>query len=250
MVNRWSPIAAVLLTACSIPDVTFTQALPADGSAGSGAVQHTVTARWSLKHFTTGAVIGCPPSGDVARVAAEPWNPVTQQPAGAVVAQEFACTAGMGAFQLPSDLYLMGVSIRTTAGQTLMNSAVFVANVTRDGQLDVILYDDAGYVAFNWDIVNKATQMRISCATARLTASDAIEMIETDLATGTSAGDDYLCDDHFGTTVAMLPGHYKIQVAAVNNSAVVSDVATFADVQVVARDVTDVGSVKIFVPVP
>jgi hypothetical protein len=133
----------------------------------------------------------------------------------------------------------------------VVNSAVEFADVTRgDGELELTMFDDAGYVSFSWDVVNKATQARLSCASAGITASDAIEMVETNIANPANpTGDDFLCDAHLGTTAAMPPGHYTLAIAAVKNSTAVGDVVTFPDVQVVASDVTDIGNVRISVPV-
>lgn len=257
MVNRSYLVAAALLAACSIPDVTFTRGLPdaAPGDAGSdgtGVVNRTITARWTLKHFTTGALFTCAHTSDVARVVAQPWDPVTQLTTGApIVTQDFACTAGMGVFTVPSDKYRMSVAIRTAAGQVLEDSAIEFADATqRDGTLQVTIFDDAGYLAFSWDLLNKATQARVSCATAGITPSDRVEIDETNLANpGNPISDLFNCDDHFGTTDGLIPGHYSLSIRAVKNSATIGDVATFADVQVVAGGVTDLGNIKLPVPV-
>jgi hypothetical protein len=255
MVNLSYLLAAAQLAACSIPDATFTTPAPADASAGDagsdGGVQRTVTARWTLKHFATDAVISCPDASDIARVVAQPWSPVTQQPTSApTISQDFACTAGMGVFMVPSDRYRMSVAIRTTTGQVVMNSDIEFADVTQGGgELRVIMFDDAGYITFSWDLRKKATQESVSCASAGITASDAIEMVETNIANpAIPTADDFDCDNHLATTAALATGHYALSINAVKNSAAFGDEVTVSDVQVVARDAIDIGNVKINVP--
>ena len=245
-------VVGLLLAACSLPDVTFTRLTADAGADGAGAALRMVTATWSFKHLASGATLSCPHSTDVARVQYQPWGGAAQQPTGTLAFTDVACAAGTGAIMVPADVFRMSVSIRSAAGQVLANSNIEVIDTARGKDLlEAKLFDDAGYLSLSWDVVNRSTMARISCATAGIKPSDAIEMIESDATNpGGFTSDAFLCDNHFGAAGPLPAGHYTLSIGAVKNSSAFGDAVTIGDAQVMASDVVDLGNVKIKVPVP
>jgi hypothetical protein len=255
-------IFAALLTGCTVPDVTFTKQGGDAGGAGGGGSDaglgtgggppRDVLVRWSLRHLATGAQFNCPQASDIARVKSVAFDPATQEGSTKVFTFDFNCTDGEGLIVLPDNFYLITVSILTSTEVTLAISSVEIVDTTvGDDSADARLFDDAGHLAVIWDVLNKATQARVSCAMAGLSGADTIEVVATSLADPIKTFHDrYFCDDHFGTSQPLFPGHYSLSINAARGGAAVGDPAALADVQVMASNFTDLGTVQLKVPVP
>jgi hypothetical protein len=256
-------IVAALLTGCSVPDVTFTKLGgdaatgsggdgPGPGGGGGGGPPRDVLVRWSLRHLAPPGQIGCPQASDLARVTSVAYDPATQEGSTTKFTDTFNCTDGSGLITIPDNFYLILVSILTPAEVLLANSSLEIVDTTvGDDVADATFFDDAGHLSLIWDVQNKATQARVSCASAMLSGADTVEMVTTNIADPSKPFiDRYFCEDHFGTSQPLLPGHYTVSVNAIRGGAAVGDPVTVADVQVFASNVTDVGNVKLKVPVP
>ncbi|HET7502596.1 MAG TPA: hypothetical protein VFK02_16360 [Kofleriaceae bacterium] len=246
-------IALALLTGCTVPDVTFSKggSDPGTGSGGGGPDQEVLVG-WSLRHLATGTRINCPQTSDIARVTSVSWNPATQQPAGETFHDDFDCTDGSGLITLPDHFYLVSVAVLTPTEQPLASSSVEIVDTTvGDDAADATVFDDAGHLTLSWDVLNRATQARLSCADVGLSGADTVELVSINL-TDPSKNfvDRYFCDDHFGTSQPLPPGHYTLSITASRGGATFGDQVMFGDVQVVSSGVTDLGNVKLKVPVP
>ncbi|HEU4727858.1 MAG TPA: hypothetical protein VFT22_08225 [Kofleriaceae bacterium] len=254
-------VALALLTACTVPDVTFSKqgsdagAGNGGGDAGGGSgggPDREVLVEWPLRHLATGAGLNCPQASDIARVTSLPWNPATQQPRGAAFHDDFDCTDGSGLITLPDNFYLVSVAILSPTEQLLASSSVAIVDTTvGDDAADATVFDDAGHVTLSWDVLNKATQARLACADVGLSGADTVELVSTNMADPSKPlVDRYFCDDHFGTSRPLLPGHYTLSITASRGGAAFGDPVMFGDVQIMSSGVTDLGNVKLKVPVP
>lgn len=252
MVNRYI-VALLYVGACSIPDVRFTE-LTADaaGDTGNQAAMHAVVARWSFVHIGNPTLGSCPHASDVARVFAQPWDPTTQQTKAAAVPADFACADGQGTVELSTDAFLMWVDLRSATGQVLARSNKDVVDTARTGSsLEAKFYDDAGYVALSWKVVNKATLAGAPCGAAGITSSDWIEVAETLVdPPNYTYRDKFTCDDHFGTTGPLAPAHYSIIVKAVKNNAPIGDPVGVADVEIVLSGLAELTTAELKIPIP
>jgi hypothetical protein len=220
-------------------------------SSSTSSGDNVVTARWSFTHLASNSAGSCPHASDSAVIMSEPWDPETQAQTGPVLTDIFNCTDGRGTAALPDDTYLVWVEIQDAGGHVFAKSdQSFVDSSLGDTTIDMGFFDDGGYFFFSWDLIDKATNQRVSCRTAGITANGRVEVISTSIANSSYFKDDkFTCEDHFGTTDPLLVGHYVVSVNAEENDAIVGDPINVPDEVIVANSVRDLGDFKIKVPV-
>jgi len=218
----------------------------------SGHSDSVVSVDWSFAHLSGTGPVGCPHSDDIAVIMSQPWDADAQLTIGPPLMDPFDCSAGGADITLPDDTYLIWVEIQSATGQVIGRSdQFFVDTFLGDDAIQPFIYDDGGYFTFSWDLVSKATNARVSCASAGITGTDSsIDIVSTSIADMSYYKDDkFTCDDHFGTTDPLKPGSYTISVTAEQSAdGIVGDPSNFSNKLIVANQITDLGNIKIKVP--
>jgi hypothetical protein len=216
----------------------------------SGHSDSVVSVDWSFAHLSGSGPVGCAHSDDIAVVMSQPWDPDAQLEIGSPLMDPFDCAAGGADITLPDDTYLIWVEIQSVSGQIIGRSDQFVVDTSLgDHAIQPFIYDDGGFFTFSWDLVNKATNARLSCKSAGITGNGSVEIISTSIADMSYFKDDkFTCEDHFGTTDPLKPGSYTIAVDAEEANLGVGDTTTLTNKLIVANQITDLGNIKIKIP--
>ena len=95
-----------------------------------------------------------------------------------------------------------------------------------------------------------AAQAALTCQEAGITANGSVETIATSVANSQYfKADKFTCEDHFGTTDALLAGTYTVSVDAEVNNVAVSTPKNLTNKVITAPDgLTDLG--HILIPIP
>jgi len=215
-------------------------------SIGCSDSASVVTAQWSFTHLATNAPAQCTSASDMAVVRAQTWAPDTQA-TGTSFSGSYSCAAGKGTVTLNDGTYLVWVEIRNSTGVVAQSGKTVVDTSQGDKTVNAGFYDDGGYFSFSWDLISKATNGRVSCKTA---TSGKVEITSTSVATKMVTKDQFACDDHFGTTKALLVDTYTISISALNagGSAAIGDVSTLTNQSTIPGQATDLANIKISVP--
>ena len=218
-------------------------------SDGGGSTEAVVTARWKFTHLADNSPRSCPVGFATATIVSQATDPVTHLGAGATIVDKFNCSDGQGTITLPDDTYLVWVQIENDTGSQIYTKSqqTFVDTSLGDTTIDINILDDGGYFFLTWDLVKAGTQTPLTCAAAGVTASGSVEAVSTNLATSQRIiTDKFTCEDHFGTTDALLAGTYAVTIDALDSSDRALSDPTTVTKQITAPDgLTDLGHILI-----
>jgi hypothetical protein len=189
----------------------------------------TISAEWSIKNIA-GQTLTCPPGITTAAVYAQPVDPNTYQPIGAIPnPDKFDCAAGVG-FTAPLAPAIYEVWVELVNDNNTMKYAVspsrneasptekfpdgyFLDLRAVDLPYKTTFYDDGGYFQFDWDTRDAANQP-IPC--------EDLGFLWTSVTNGSYSADErFYCDRNpaeFGLSQEILQGAYTIEVSAVNEA--------------------------------
>lgn len=209
-----------------------------------------VTARWTFTHLADRSPRSCPVGFATATIVSQPTDPVTHRGVGTTVVDKFDCADGIGTISLPDDTYLVWVEIESDDGsQTYTKSQqTFVDTAFGDATVDIDILDDGGYFFLTWDLVDSVTQKPLNCSEAGVTSDGSVEAISTNMATSQKIiTDKFTCEDHFGTTDALLAGNYTVAIDALDSTdRALSSRSTTVSKTITAPDgLTDLGHILI-----
>jgi hypothetical protein len=209
-----------------------------------------VTATWTFHHLADHSVRSCPVGFNTATIVSQPTDDGTHRGVGTTIVDKFDCAAGSGTITLPDDNYLVWVQIENDSGSSVYTKSEqsFVDTSVGDSRIDVDILDDGGYFFLTWDLVDAVSHAPLSCAQAGVTASGSIETAAS-IAGSQSVliTDKFTCEDHFGTTGALLAGNYVVSVDALDSSnKALSSQSTVVTKSITAPDgLTDLGNIMI-----
>jgi hypothetical protein len=216
----------------------------------SGSSDSVVTARWQFTHLADKSPRSCPVGFATATIVSQPTDTVTHRGFGTTIVDKFDCADGIGTISLPDDTYLVWVEIESDDGtQTYTQSQqTFVDTSFGDATIDIDILDDGGYFFLTWDLVDSVSQKPLTCAEAGVTSSGSVEAISTNMATSQKIiTDKFTCEDHFGTTDALLAGNYTVAIDALDSTdRALSSRSTTVSKTITAPDgLTDLGHILI-----
>jgi hypothetical protein len=217
-------LVVALVTGCSIPDVTFMTGDNAaiDAGVDTPAVTRQVSARWTFNHRQTGEQFPCPPSAVSAQVLVNPWDPVAQM-AGATQTFTAKCSPNLGTFLLPPGTYVAHMVVQDDIGTNLVVSDFqYVDTTVGTAIAEFSFFDDAGFFAFSWALLDHAGGARVTCAQAGISNAGWIELVATPSTGGPITARLNNCDHHIGSTPALPPGSYTFQVRGREAGAIVT----------------------------
>lgn len=188
-----------------------------------------VGATWQIKHFASGAEIGCPPGFDTAALYNQPLD-TNGNEVGQPIIDLFDCTANAGrSAALPPTSYETWIEITTHDNSSVYAKSVpaFVDVTDVDLTYNTDIYDDAGYFGMAWTLVGKNSGSPLTCEQAGVTgASSGVEMLINVTGTMTMDMDQFPCDDYQGVSKAYPEGSYTVAVDAFTSAGQVSDSVT------------------------
>jgi hypothetical protein len=210
MVRPW--LALALLAGCSVPDVTFTESGNPDagpGSDGSTATNHQVAVRWTLNHLESGTLFACPFGTASTSIQVNAWNPETLIISSNTSMFQAPCGNGSQTITLPAGTYALHMLIQDSGGANLLVSDfVFVDTRAGDTTAEVLFYDDAGFFALAWEVLDHAGGTRQTCAAAGIPPNGWFELTSKNTDTNMTYVDKLACDDHLASTQPLPPGAY------------------------------------------
>lgn len=210
-----------------------------------------VTAQWQFTHLADNSPRSCPVGFTTATIVSQSIDPISHRGTGVTIVDKFNCSDGEGTISLPDDTYLVWVQIESDDGSQIYTKSKqsFVDTSLGDTTLDLIdILDDGGYFFLTWDLVDAGTQAPLSCAAAGVTADGSVEVISASMANSQQIiTDQFTCEDHFGTTDALLAGTYTVTIDALDASnRALSSRSTTATKTITAPDgLTDLGNILI-----
>jgi hypothetical protein len=210
----------------------------------------TVTVNWDFIHFADNTVRACPTNFGTATIVSQTIDDRTHLGTGTKFVDKFDCKDGAGTLVLPDgDTYLIWVQIENDAGTTLyaQSEEVFVDTARNVAPVDVVIYDDAGFFFFEWDLVDSVTNAPLSCSQAGVAgANGAVESSATIVGNASILfTDKFTCDDHYGTTDPLLAGNYTVSVEATVNDLSVGNAPAISKSIKAPNGLTDLGLVVI-----
>jgi hypothetical protein len=216
----------------------------------SGSSDSVVTARWQFTHLADKSPRSCPVGFATATIVSQATDPITHLGAGLTVVDKFNCSDLQGTISLPDDTYLVWVQIESDDGNQIYTKSAqtFVDTSFGDATIDIDILDDGGYFFMTWDLVAAQTQKPLTCSEAGVTSSGSVEAISTSMANSQKIiTDKFTCEDHFGTTDALLAGSYTVSIDALNSSDLaLSNPTVVTNKQITAPDgLTDLGHIVI-----
>lgn len=204
---------AVALAGCSIPDVTFTESSSPDagpGIDGSVGTNHQVAVRWTLNHLQSGTLFACPPGTASTSIQVNVWNPSTLEISETAAMFQAACGTGTQTISLPAGTYALHMLIQDDGGANLLVSDfVFVDTRAGNTTAQVLFYDDAGFFALAWEVLDHPGGARQLCADAGIPTTGWFELTSKNMGSSMTYVDKLACDDHLGSTQPLPPGTYS-----------------------------------------
>lgn len=220
-------VAAVC--ACDIPDVTFRKptALP-DATTGSDASALVpVNTRWTIVHRASGTAAGCPVTAFSTKILVNRWDSTSLTLDRATMEFPVDCAAAIATIELLRDVYVARMRIQDSGGNLLMVSDLQRVAPGQDDAISFEFSDDAGHVAFAWNLVDGAGEP-VSCAQAGISSQGGIRLVSSS-STGPLFTDLFACDDHVGSTALLPPGTYTFTVQGVKGVVPVTTVSDPAE---------------------
>ncbi len=175
-----------------------------------------ITANWSFKEVSTGAVLGCPAGFDTTAVYAYPVDGANQR-VGQPIIDLYPCSAFTGTNEYPADAYEVYLEITTASNSGLyaQSTAAIVDIVDRDATFTTTIIDDGGFFVFDWQLRGAVTGQQLSCADA---LADSVDITSTLNGTTQAFSDVYPCSQGSAYTAALPEGDYTLSVAALDSA--------------------------------
>ena len=235
-------LAALAVTGCVV-DRT-------DHLAGTIDDPVSISARWSLVDFATGATTPCPDGFGTALLVTQAVDD-SGAPTAPANRTRFACSDGVGSGNaLTEQVYQSWIEIRSDdQGQIYAQSIPQTFNVAKlDQPLTVTMYNDAGYAQLAWQLTDPAGHA-LDCGA--LTAPSMITVHGDNLVNPAATFDDhFVCEAGRAITHASLRATYAFTVSVVAAS---SKIGSSLPVTAAIADhnaVTDLGTITIPIPAP
>ena len=215
--------------------------------ADQGGDAATISARWSLRNMTDGAVTLCPPGIDTVQLFAQAIDDQGTPVADPSV-DLFDCDRGAGTSDgLVPDVYQVWIELRSHDLATLYAQSLSqILDVRRaDQKFSTDVLNDGGYFQLAWDLVGADSNRPIDCA--QVTGLDAIVAISTSVADPHRAYDDRLrCEDHATITGGLLAGAYRVSIDARASGTSIGSAIRLTDQTISGQNrVTDLGHLLI-----
>ncbi|MBA3394929.1 MAG: hypothetical protein H0T89_19945 [Deltaproteobacteria bacterium] len=175
-----------------------------------------ITANWSFKEVSTGAVLGCPAGFDTTAVYAYPVDGANQR-RGQPIIDLYPCSAGTGTNEYPVDAYEVYLEITNSDNTQLyaQSTAAIVDITSRDATFTTTIIDDGGFFLFDWQLRGEVTGDPLSCAEA---LADSVDITSTLNGSTQAYTDVYPCSQGSAYTAALPAGDYTVSVAALDSS--------------------------------
>lgn len=188
-----------------------------------------VTAQWDLRSEATNQSLTCPPGTTTAAVHAQAVDGTYNLINGTEFIDLYDCNAKSGnSDPLPPTMYQVWVELTSEGGgsvyavSTSKNERAATENYPDAYFLDVTdvdqtfkttLFDDAGYIQFDWD-VRDAQNQHVACGGP----IDSIAALSTNVTNASLSYDDKMhCNSlNYGLTGDMQTGTYTVEISAVD----------------------------------
>lgn len=218
-----------------------------------------VSAEWDLRSEATNQSLTCPPGTTTAAVYAQPVT-ADYQLTGTPFIDLYDCNAHAGnSDPLPPTMYQVWVELTSEGGgnvyatSTSKNErsstenypdAYFIDVTDVDQTFKTTLFDDAGYLQFDWDILDASNQ-HVACGGP----IDSVAALSTNVTTPSLSYDDKMhCNAlNYGLTGDMQAGTYTVEISAVDANNRDLGAPTMKNNVVVKNhnQVTDLGTVQV-----
>jgi len=214
-------------------------------SDGAYSELASISARWSLRNMTDGAVTACPSGFDTTLVVTQPVDDFGV-PLAEPVADLFDCEdrAGTSTALFP-DVYQVWVEVRSHDLRTLYAQSLTQVLDVRDvdRQLSAELLNDGGYFQLSWDLVGASSNRPLACS--QIVGLDKIHAVSTSVSTAQFTYDDWFpCEDHVAISGGLLQGPYTIAIGAVTPDRSIGPATTLTNQVISGQNrVTDLGHV-------
>jgi hypothetical protein len=217
-------------------------------TVSGGTSDSLVTVQWRFTHLADNSPRSCPQGFATASIVSQSIDPITHRGTGVTIVDQFNCADLEGTISLPDDTYLVWVQIESDDGSQIYTKSAqtFVDTSFGDATIDVNILDDGGYFFLTWDLVDAVTEAALTCNEAGLTGDAAVESLAT-IAGNSSflVTDKFTCEDHFGTTGALLAGTYTVSVEATVNDLSVGTAPAITETITAPDGLTDLGHILI-----
>jgi hypothetical protein len=218
-------------------------------TVSGGTSDSLVTVQWRFTHLADNSPRSCPQGFATASIVSQSIDPITHRGTGVTIVDQFNCADLEGTISLPDDTYLVWVQIESDDGSQIYTKSAqtFVDTSFGDATIDVNILDDGGYFFLTWDLVDAVTEAVLTCNEAGITANGSVETIATSVANSSYyRNDKFTCEDHFGTTDALLAGTYTVSIDAEEGNAAIGAPTNLTNRVITAPDgLTDLGHILI-----